>query len=84
LSVQQEYFADFLALNNDLFSLNLSAPSNPIFFENPTSWDVRTFGRSTEGILSVLLSLKKKPLIRYERGSVLGKKLAAEVAVSII
>ncbi|KAJ3412362.1 vacuolar protein sorting-associated protein 45 [Chytridiales sp. JEL 0842] len=76
----QEYYADFLAVNNDLFSLNLSAPTNPIFGDNANSWNVSTFQRATEGILSVLLSLKKKPLIRYERGSQLGKKLAAEVA----
>ncbi|KAJ3191155.1 vacuolar protein sorting-associated protein 45 [Irineochytrium annulatum] len=79
----QEYFADFLALNQDLFSLSLSAPSSPIFTENQVTWDNRTFTRVTEGILSVLLALKKKPLIRYERGSVLAKKLASEVSYQI-
>ncbi|KAJ3216577.1 vacuolar protein sorting-associated protein 45 [Dinochytrium kinnereticum] len=79
----QEYFADFLAINSDLYSLNVSAPEFPLFSESPSIWDNRTFSRVTEGILAVLLALKKKPLIRYERTSTLSKKLAAEVAYQI-
>ncbi|KAJ1569485.1 vacuolar protein sorting-associated protein 45 [Cladochytrium tenue] len=79
----QEFFADFLAVNSDLFSLGVSAPSQPLFVENSGTWDGRTFARVTEGILSVLLALKKKPLIRYQRTSAIAKKLAAEVAYHI-
>ncbi|KAI9359290.1 Sec1-like protein [Zopfochytrium polystomum] len=79
----QEYFADFLAVNSDLFSLNITSPANPLFIENSSTWDSRTFSRVTEGLLSVLLALKKKPLIRYARTSSLAKKLAAEVAYQI-
>ncbi|KAI8833728.1 Sec1-like protein [Chytridium lagenaria] len=79
----QEYFADFLAINSDLFSLNVSAPEYPLFNESPSIWDNKTFTRVTEGILATLLALKKKPLIRYERTSTLGKKLAAELTYQI-
>ncbi|KAJ1569096.1 vacuolar protein sorting-associated protein 45 [Cladochytrium tenue] len=79
----QEFFSDFLAVNSDLFSLGVSAPTQPLFVENSGTWDGRTFARVTEGILSVLLALKKKPLIRYQRTSAIAKKLAAEVAYQI-
>ncbi|KAI8621728.1 Sec1-like protein [Chytriomyces sp. MP71] len=79
----QEYYADFLAISNDLFSLNLAAPLSPLYVENAATWDTRTFSRTVEGIISLLLALKKKPLIRYERNSQLANKLAAEVAYQI-
>ncbi|KAI9333982.1 Sec1-like protein [Obelidium mucronatum] len=79
----QEYYADFLAVNNDVFSLSLQAPANPLYVENSSTWDTRTFLRCAEGIVSVLLALKKKPLIRYERNSQLATKLAAEVSYHI-
>ncbi|KAJ3065815.1 vacuolar protein sorting-associated protein 45, partial [Quaeritorhiza haematococci] len=79
----QEYYADYLAVNPDLFSLNLTPPQAPLFIENSATWDPRTFARTTEGILAVLLSLKKKPLIRYERNSVVAKKLATEIMYQI-
>jgi vacuolar protein sorting-associated protein 45 len=78
----QEYFADFLAINQDLFSFNLTGgPKSPLYIENSSSWDPKSFARVTEGVLAVLLAMKKKPLIRYAKGSVLAKKLAAEIAV---
>ncbi|KAI8923830.1 Sec1-like protein [Entophlyctis helioformis] len=79
----QEYFADFLAINNDLFSLNVTVPEYPLYVENSSSWDSNTLTRVTEGIASILLSLKKKPLIRYERNSALARKLAAEITYTI-
>ncbi|KAJ3031578.1 vacuolar protein sorting-associated protein 45 [Rhizophlyctis rosea] len=79
----QEYFADYLAINPDLYSLNVSAPDWHLFVENSSTWDTGALSRVTEGILSVLLSLKKKPLIRYEKSSTLAKKLAAELTYQI-
>ncbi|CAG8645775.1 9475_t:CDS:2, partial [Paraglomus occultum] len=75
----QEYFADYCAINPDFYSLNLTYPQNPLYGDSPTSWDGRTFSRTLEGLLSVLLSLKKKPSIRYEKMSVMAKKLAQEI-----
>ncbi|KAJ3030294.1 UNVERIFIED_CONTAM: vacuolar protein sorting-associated protein 45 [Siphonaria sp. JEL0065] len=77
----QEYYADFLAINNDIFSLSLQAPTNPLYVENSSTWDTRTFLRCAEGIISVLLALKKKPMIRYERNSQLANKLATEYQI---
>jgi vacuolar protein sorting-associated protein 45 len=47
----------------------------PIYAENSATWDPRAFSRCTEGLFAVLLALKKKPLIRYEKNSVLSRKL---------
>ncbi|CAH0479968.1 unnamed protein product [Peronospora belbahrii] len=38
------------------------------------------FQKSVEGLLSVLLSMKKRPLIRYAKGSEVAEKLAREVS----
>ena len=42
-------------------------------------WNTDSLQRTTEGILALLLSLKKKPLLRYEKNSLMAKKLATEV-----
>lgn len=78
-----EFFADFLAINHDLFSLNVSYPDYEIHVDNFNTWDLKTLSRTTEGICGLLLALKKKPFIRYERNSILGRKLATEIAYSI-
>jgi hypothetical protein len=75
----QEYFLDYVVINPDLFSLNLSLPTHRIWSGNPDTWNTDSLQRATEGIIGVLLSLKKKPLIRYQRSSPLAKKLASEV-----
>ncbi|KAI8916009.1 Sec1-like protein [Gorgonomyces haynaldii] len=79
----QEYFADYIAVNHDLFQLGVSAPTQPLYAELTPTWNQNTLSRVTEGITSCLLSLKKKPLIRYERNSTFCRKLAQEVLYSI-
>ncbi|RKP06825.1 Sec1-like protein [Thamnocephalis sphaerospora] len=75
----QEFFADYIAVNPDLFSLNMIAPRNPIYADTVHEWDPRALQRTTEGLMGVLLSLKRKPLIRYERMSAMAKKLGEEL-----
>ncbi|CAI2168165.1 1767_t:CDS:10 [Funneliformis geosporum] len=54
-----------------------------LYDKSPNTWDNKTFRRVVEGVLAVLLSLKKKPLIRYEKMSVMAKELATEVLHNI-
>ncbi|TLS29077.1 hypothetical protein PpBr36_00524 [Pyricularia pennisetigena] len=75
----QEHFADFIVINPDLFSLNLTLPQNRLWSTDPNMWNADSLQRATEGILAVLLALKKKPLIRYQKSSLMTKKLATEV-----
>lgn len=79
VKVVQEHFADYTVINPDLFSLSLSLPQRRIWGPNPDTWHPDSLQRCSEGLLAVLLSLKKKPLIRYEKSSPLAEKLASEV-----
>ncbi|KAI5855593.1 Sec1-like protein [Durotheca rogersii] len=79
----QEHFADFVVINPDLFSLNLAPPQQRIWGSSPDLWNPDSLQRTTDGLIAVLLALKKKPLIRYERNSLLAKKLATEVRYHI-
>ena len=75
----QEYFADYIVINPDLFTLNLGFPKQRLWSHSPDQWYPDSLQRCTEGVIALLLSLKKKPLIRYEKNSLLAKKLATEV-----
>ncbi|KAL9932469.1 hypothetical protein V8E36_008586 [Tilletia maclaganii] len=76
----QEFYADYVPVNPTLFSLNLQPPPHRIWGAKPTDWDPDSLERHTSGLVALLLSLKKKPLIRYERMSALAKKLGEELA----
>ncbi|KAL5482682.1 VPS45 [Sanghuangporus weigelae] len=76
----QEYFADYAPLLPALFSLNHTPSSaHPLYGSNPSSWNPEALERSVQGLIAVLLSLKKKPVIRYERMSGMAKKLGVEI-----
>lgn len=75
----QEHFADYEVINPDLMTLDLSYPRKRIWGSTPELWNPDALNRSTEGVLALLLSLKKKPLIRYAKASMMAKKLASEV-----
>ncbi|KAI9826823.1 MAG: vacuolar protein sorting-associated protein 45 [Thelocarpon impressellum] len=77
--IVQEHFADYVVINPDLFVLNLGFPKQRIWSNTPELWNSDALQRSTDGVLALLLSLKKKPLIRYEKNSLIAKKLATEV-----
>ncbi|KAK6349692.1 vacuolar protein sorting-associated protein 45 [Orbilia brochopaga] len=76
----QEVFADYLVINPDLFALKDSATNGlRIWSQSPDQWNPDALMRTTEGVLASLLTLKKKPLIRYARNSLMAKKLATEL-----
>ncbi|KAK4934574.1 vacuolar protein sorting-associated protein 45, partial [Elasticomyces elasticus] len=79
----QEYFADYLVINSDLMSLNLSYPRYRLSSSSPDSWNADALQRTTEGLLGLLLSLKKNPTIRYQKTSLMAKKLATELRYTI-
>ncbi|EAS37305.1 vacuolar protein sorting-associated protein 45 [Coccidioides immitis RS] len=75
----QEYFADFLVINPDLCSLNIGFPKQRTWSHTPDMWNSDALQRTTEGVIALLLSLKLKPLLRYEKNSLIAKKLATEI-----
>lgn len=47
------------------------------------NWDLEALDRSSQGILAVLLSLKKYPIIRYQYSSEMARRLAETIRVSM-
>eukprot|EP01113_Clastostelium_recurvatum_P047604 TRINITY_DN851_c0_g1_i2.p1 TRINITY_DN851_c0_g1~~TRINITY_DN851_c0_g1_i2.p1 ORF type:complete len:556 (+),score=164.20 TRINITY_DN851_c0_g1_i2:96-1763(+) len=70
----QEFFADYYAVNTDLASLNLD---EAMTLSSP-SWHASQ-ERMLEGLSSVLLSLKKRPFVRYSRQSEATHRIAQEL-----
>jgi hypothetical protein len=78
----KEYFADYAPLLPSLFSLNhVPTEAKPLYGSSPNSWDPKALERTVQGITAVLLSLKKKPVIRFEKMSGMARKLAVEMQV---
>lgn len=69
----QEFYADYLAVSPHLFSLGIPSAYQGL------SWNPGHLQRSVQGITSVLLSLKKSPVIRYQSSSTTAKRLAEGV-----
>ncbi|KAJ1439657.1 Sec1-like protein, partial [Ochromonadaceae sp. CCMP2298] len=63
----QEYYADFLAVNDDFFHLGIE---NSLILSSPYARSIEAVGiydRNVAGVLSVLLSLKRRPsVVRYQ------------------
>lgn len=83
VKVVQEYFADYIVVNPDLMSLNLNYPRHKLWSQSPDMWDTDDLQRTTEGVMALLLSLKKNPLIRFQKTSLMAKKLATEIRYNI-
>uniref|UniRef100_A0A6Q2YUK2 Vacuolar protein sorting-associated protein 45 n=1 Tax=Esox lucius TaxID=8010 RepID=A0A6Q2YUK2_ESOLU len=69
----QEFYGDFIAVNPHLFSLNLTGVARG------RSWEPALLQRTTQGLTSVLLALKKCPMIRYQLSSDMARRLGESV-----
>lgn len=74
----KEIYADYLAVNSNLFSLNISQCMHAL------TWDRDALARTTESLTALLLSLKLRPSIRYRSDSKVAQQLAKEVHDKII
>jgi len=80
----QEFFADVFAVSHDLFSLNL--PSTARLTEDRSRWtsyEESVFDRTLEGLLSVCLTLRMLPAIRYTAASSLTRQVAEKLQLRI-
>ncbi|CEQ43044.1 SPOSA6832_04937, partial [Sporobolomyces salmonicolor] len=86
----QEYFCDYSPLTSSHFSLSLlPTPLHPsptqraiaLYGDSPSTFSPTSpaFARHLEGLTAVLLSLKKRPIIRYERMSPMARRLGQEL-----
>lgn len=76
----QEYYAEFLTINDDFFHLGIDDSlvlSSPI---GRGAEAARIFSRNVDGILSVLLALRRRPSqIRYSSASDLARRVSQEI-----
>ncbi|GAA6034770.1 hypothetical protein JCM8097_001161 [Rhodosporidiobolus ruineniae] len=90
----QEYFCDYAPITSSHFTLNLlPTPLHPsphqralaLYGDSPSTFSSSSpaLQRHLEGLTAVLLSLKKRPIIRYERMSGMAKKLGQELVFSM-
>ncbi|AYV82503.1 MAG: putative vacuolar protein sortingassociated protein 45 [Hyperionvirus sp.] len=81
----QEYYADYYAVNDNLWHLNLS--KNFRLLDDPAFWMKTThesFGRNVDGALACMLSFRTKFAIRYANYSKLATVFAQEVTKRIM
>lgn len=79
----QEYYADFIAVNEDLFHL---AVDNSLQLSSSmrTLESGQIFERNVNGILAVLLALKRVPSqIRYQSASDVARRIASDVLTAV-
>jgi len=69
----QEFYADYYAINHDLLSLNLP----PVVTTQGLEWSPMQ-SRIVEGLSSIVLSLKKQPVIRYSARSDMCERVVKE------
>ncbi|KAJ2311652.1 vacuolar protein sorting-associated protein 45, partial [Coemansia sp. RSA 2704] len=74
----QEFYADFYAATPHLFHMGLTPATHPLFGEGH-SWNPGALSRTVQGLGAVLLALKRRPNIRYERNSAMALKLGQEL-----
>jgi vacuolar protein sorting-associated protein 45 len=74
----QEFYADFLPLNRDLFSINVPSIVGLSSHDNG-SWDQIVYDRIHQALCAVLLALKKRPVLRYQKKSELAMRVAESV-----
>lgn len=73
----KEVYADYLPVNPNLFSLNI-----PMCLQ-ALSWNPDALERSVQGIISMLLSFKLRPAIRYKGSSSVAQTLAKKIHETI-
>uniref|UniRef100_A0A8D3EDU4 Vacuolar protein sorting-associated protein 45 n=1 Tax=Scophthalmus maximus TaxID=52904 RepID=A0A8D3EDU4_SCOMX len=73
----QEFYGDFIAVNPHLTPSSTCACC--LSRQRGRSWEPSMLSRCTQGLTSVLLALKKCPMIRYQLSSDMSKRLAESV-----
>lgn len=80
----QEYYGDYYVLEETLFHCNL--PRTRCLAKDRDTWqhdEHQIYERMRSCLLAALLSLKKRPIIRYQGSSSLAKALAVDITQSM-
>eukprot|EP01082_Thalassiosira_pseudonana_P000412 g131.t1 g131 contig1:317008-318866(-) len=82
----QEFYADFLPINDDLLSLNCrnTLPMTVSSGSSSSRDHTPLYHRNVMGLQSMLLAMKRQPsLIRYQKSSQMARQLALDINESI-
>lgn len=82
----QEFYADFLPVNDDLLSLNCrnTLPMTVSAGSSSSRDHTPLYHRNVMGLQSMLLAMKRQPsLIRYQKSSQMARQLALDINESI-
>jgi len=80
----QEYYADFMVINDDFFQLGCENSISLSSSLSRTLESSKIFDRNVKGILSVLLAMKRRPSqIRYQASSDLARRISNEIVTNI-
>lgn len=71
----QEYFIDFIPVSHNHFTLHIPI----VMGDQSGSWNSKYLVKCTESLGSVLLALKKAPIIRYDKYSHMASKMAHQL-----
>ena len=74
----KEFYMEYLALAPHLYSVNCPNSCQP-----SRVWDPDSYTAARSGLISVLLSLKKSPVVRFQGGSEQCERLARDVASAV-
>lgn len=76
----QEFYGDFMAVNEDLFHLGCDSSIALSSATSRTLEAARVFDRNVKGLLATFLALKRRPSqIRYQGTSELARRVASDV-----
>jgi vacuolar protein sorting-associated protein 45 len=80
----QEYYADYAAINEDLFHINSFKSIALSSLPSRTLDSAALMDKNVNGVLSFLLSVKRKPSqIRYQATSETARRLASDIVLKI-
>lgn len=80
----QEYYADFMVINDDFFQLGCENSISLSSSLSRTLESSRIFDRNVKGVLSVLLAMKRRPSqIRYQASSDLARRISNEIVTTV-
>jgi len=79
----QEFYGDYIAINRNLFSFDIKESLKLCLPPQDAALNSMIFKRTVQGILAVLLSLKRTPIIRFQQGSAIARQVAKQVDETI-
>ncbi|CAF0758458.1 unnamed protein product [Rotaria sp. Silwood1] len=80
IQVIQEFYADYLAINRHLYSLNI-----PMTYQKNYEWNDIHLRRTVQGLIALLFSLRKQSaIIRYQKSSNMARILADKLSSTLM